>query len=104
MIKKNPCRYCALAFEDRYGRHYPSFQKSCKCKNRISYEEFLKTKRIFEAGEIIKDFETLMQQDFVIWHGMTRHREFIMSNQTRIVKKWLDDNSIRKAIKKGGDS
>lgn len=101
-MKQNPCRYCALNWEYK-GKHYPSYELPCaECENIKKHKEYLKSKRKFEIGQVISDFEELMKQEYV-FVGMAEtpnHIEVIKSWQVRSVLGILDNKHFYKAIRK----
>lgn len=101
-MKQNPCRYCALSYE-RKGRHYPSYEEKCgKCEHIKVHVEYLKSKRMFERGEQIKDFDELMNQQrvFVGYADKSMHIEAVKSWQVRIILDILARGNFYKAIRK----
>lgn len=101
MITRNPCRYCVAAVVCK-KKHMPSFTVECQtCQNRKEYDEYLKSKRLFEPGEPITDLQTLLRQEWVIWHGQTKHVEMFRSMTVRTVEHFLKMGAFKKAIRKG---
>ena len=100
MITQNPCRYCVAAVV-RKKRHVPSFTVECQtCNNRKEYEKYLESNRLFEPGDPITDLQTLLQQEWVIWHGATKHVETFRSMTVRTVEGFLKSGAFRRAVKK----
>ena len=100
-LSRNPCRYCVAAIEYK-GRHSPSFTVECQqCKNRKEYNEYLNQKRMFIPGEPITSLEDLLKEDWVIWHGHTKHIEMFRSMSIRTVEMFLRNGAFNKAIRKG---
>jgi hypothetical protein len=98
-LSRNPCRYCVASAEYK-GRHYPSKVECKQCKNKKDHEEFLKYKRKFEAGDPITDLNTLLHQEWVIFHGRTKHVETFRSMTIRTVESFLKNGAIHMAIRK----
>jgi hypothetical protein len=100
MLKQNPCRYCALAYEYK-GKHIPSYENKCyECENRKSHNEYLKSQRMFEEGETITSLDELLRQEWVMWYHQTKHIKVIMNNQLGCVLRWLKDGAFKEAIRK----
>ena len=100
MLSKNPCRYCVASVEYK-RRHSPSFTVECQqCKNRKEYNEYLNSKRMFIPGEPITSLEDLLKEDWVIWHGHTKHIEMFRSMSVRTVEHFIENHAFRKAIRK----
>lgn len=101
-MKTNPCRYCALSRE-RNGKHYPSYEPPCaECENIKMHREYLKSQRKFEIGQVISDFNELMEQEYV-FVGMAdtpKHIEVIKSWQVRSVLGILNNKHFYKANRK----
>lgn len=102
VVKQNPCRYCSSAFYDaRRKQHISSFSEPCRsCEHIKSHEEYLKSKRKYEAGSVITSLEELLEQTWVIWHGYTKHVEMFRSMPIRVVENFIKNGSIRRAIQK----
>lgn len=99
-MRQNPCRYCALSVETRYG-HRPSYFNNClDCENRKKHEEYLKSQRKFIEGEPITDLTELLQQEWVMWHHRAKHIEVFKSMQLRGVLWFLEIGAFRKAVRK----
>ena len=99
-LSKNPCRYCVAAIEYK-GRHSPSYGVQCQeCKYRKEHEAYLESKRQFEAGDPIKSLSELLEQEWVIWHGHTKHIEMLRSMSIRTVEMFLKCGAFKKAIRK----
>lgn len=101
-VTRNPCRYCVAAFRDkRTGHHRPNFTVECQlCGNRKEYNRHLESKRMFEPGDPITELSELLKQEWVIWHGRTRHIEMFRSMSVRTVEEFLKHGTFRKAIRK----
>ena len=100
MIGKNPCRYCVAAIEYK-GRHSPSFVVECQqCEYRKKHEAYLESKRKFKSGDPIKSMSELLEQEWVIWHGHTKHIEMFRSMSVRTVEMFLAHGAFKKAIRK----
>ena len=98
-MRQNPCRYCALAYEDKHG-HTPRWTEKClECENWKKHEMYLLSKRKFISGETITSVSELLDQEWVMWGGHTKHIETFKSMQLRTVLMYLNNGSIRKAIK-----
>lgn len=96
----NPCRKCAFCFTYN-NRCYPAYNKACSlCDKRKKYEEYKQSKRMFVPGDVITTLDELLEQEWVIFGGMTRHIEFIKSLQLRIVIGLIKNRSLRKAVRK----
>jgi hypothetical protein len=102
-MKQNPCRYCALSWENKGKHFYSSFDEHCaKCENIKKHREYLKSQRKFEIGQVISDFGELMKQEWV-YVGMANspsHIEVVKSWQVRSVLRILDNRRFHKAIRK----
>lgn len=99
MVKRNPCRYCVAAFDDK-GKHIPHFTTECQfCKNRKSYEEYLETKRMYRKGDCIRTEKELNKCQYVFWREKLMHIEVVRSFQYRIVLNSLRNGYFRKAVK-----
>lgn len=100
-MRQNPCRYCSSAVDVK-GRHYPSClsEKCFSCDYRMKHVEYLKSKRKFEDGEPITSLEELLDQEYVMWFGLTRHIEVIKHAQLSTILMWLEMGAIRKAVRK----
>lgn len=99
-LSKNPCRCCVAAIEYK-GRHSPSFTVECQqCQHRKDHEEYLESKRKFKAGDPIKSMSELLEQEWVIWHGYTKHIEMFRSMSIRTVEMFLKCGAFKKAIRK----
>lgn len=101
-MRQNPCRYCALSWEYK-GKHYPSYESPCaECENIKRHRDYLKSKRKFEIGQVILNFDELMKQEYV-FVGMVdipKHIEVVKSWQVRSVLGILKNKHFHKAIKK----
>lgn len=58
------------------------------------------SKRKFEAGEPITDLQTLLSQEWVIWHGQTKNVEMFRSMTIRTVEQFIKNGAFRKAERK----
>ena len=97
---RNPCRYCIAANEYK-GRHSPSYGIQCQeCQYRKEHEKYLESKRQFKAGDPITSFPELLKQEWVIWHGHTKHIEMFRSMSLRTVEMFLKHGAFKKAIRK----
>lgn len=101
-VVKNPCRYCTSSFYDeRTGHRIPSFKPECNhCVWKNEHKQYLQTKRKFAPGEAIKDINTLLEQEWVMFGGRTKHIEVIKSMPIRTVLMFLEHKSFAKAIRK----
>ena len=100
MVTRNPCQYCVAAAVYK-NKHLPSFVVECKqCKPRKEHEEYLASKRKFEPGEPITDLQTLLSQEWVIWHGATKHIEMFRSMPVRTVEQFIKNGAFKEAIRK----
>ena len=100
MLKQNPCRYCALAYEYK-GKHTPSYNEKCgECTNRRKHLNYLHTQRQFTEGLPITSLEELLNQEWVMWYHSTKHIEVFKSMQLRIVLKFLEIGAFKTAIRK----
>lgn len=101
-MRQNPCRYCSSSYEYK-GRHRPSCGKEecLKCSYIKEHEKYLESKRMYERGERISDFDELMKQRYVFcgYIGLM-HIEAVKSWQVRIVLNSLRNGSFYKAIKR----
>ena len=99
-MRENPCRYCALS--SRYKNKYrPGWLKECwTCQNLKIHQEYLRTQRKYEPGELITNIQDLLKETWVMWYGKTKHIETFKSMQLRTVIQSLDHGAIRKAISK----
>lgn len=103
-MKVNPCRYCVLSVELK-GKHRPSWKKECGCcKNRIKHEEYLQSIRMFEKGEQITDVLQLLECEWLICGGMTKHIEVFKSMPLRAVLSFINHGSVYKAVRKDGET
>ena len=101
-VTRNPCRYCINGTKSLNGKHYPG--RNCFnsiCDNRKEYKEYLHSKRQFEAGDSIATLEELLQQEWVMWYGATKHIEMFRSWPIRTVEMFLRRGAFKKAIRKG---
>lgn len=100
-MKQNPCRYCALAFEYK-GKHSCSYScaECAKCENLKAHREYLQSHRKYVPGDEISDLSELLEQEWVMWSGSTRHIEVIKSMQLRTVLSFLERGAFKKAIRK----
>ena len=103
-MKTNPCRFCVVAIEYK-GRHSPSYGIQCQeCQYRKEHKKYLESKRKFKAGDPIKSLSELLEQEWVIWHGHTKHIEMFRSMSIRTVEMFLKCGAFKKAIKKEDDN
>lgn len=99
-MRQNPCRYCVLAFVHN-GIHSPSVFGDCdKCENLKEHQKFLESKRKFTVGEPITTINELLEQEFVMWNGRTKHIETFKSMPLRVVLQFLKWGSFKKAVRK----
>ena len=99
-MKTNPCRYCALSYNHN-GKHSPSYENQCaKCTNRQKHNKYLQSHRKFESGEVITSLDELLQQEWVMWYGYTKHIEVYKHSQLSSVLLWLEIGAFHKAIRK----
>lgn len=99
-MRNNPCRYCALAVKLK-GKHYPAWKEECeKCENNKKHREYLQSKRQFEEGEAIKSLDELLNQEWLICHGQTRHIKAIKNMQLASILKWIEAGIFKKTIRK----
>lgn len=102
-MRANPCRYCSSAYEYK-GRHGPSWgcEECQKCLYIKEHEKYLRTKRMFERGERITNFDELMKQQYVFvgYADKPNHIEVVKSWQLRIVMNCLEKGSFYMAIRK----
>lgn len=96
----NPCRECALSL--CINNHcYPAYNKICNlCNKRKKYEEYRLSKRMFVAGDTITTLDELLEQEWVMWHGRTRHIEVIKHLQLSNVIGLIEGGYLRKAVRK----
>lgn len=101
-VQRNPCRYCASSFlDERTGRRAPSFKPECKhCVWENEHKQYLQSKRKFVPGEAIDDINTLLEQEWVMFGGRTKHIEVIKSMPVRTILMFLKGKSFAKAIRK----
>lgn len=96
----NPCIKCVFCFTHN-NRCYPAYNKACNlCDKRKKYAEYRLSKRMFVAGGVITTLDELLEQEWVIWHGMTRHIEVIKHLQLSNVLGLLEGGYLKKAIRK----
>ncbi len=99
-MRSNPCRYCYLSVEIK-GKHRSSWVHECgKCENLEKHEKYLQSKRKFEAGETIKSIDELLEQEWVICNGQTKHIKVIYNFQFISVLERLKAGVFKKAIRK----
>ena len=99
-VSRNPCQYCVASVSYK-NRHYPNYTIECqRCEHNKAHKAYLESKRMFTAGEPITTMEELLQQEWVIWHGATKHIEMFRSMPVRTVEMFLKNGSLKKAIKK----
>lgn len=99
-LARNPCRYCTASIEYK-GRHSPSFTVECQqCKYRKDHADYLQSQRKFAKGEPITSLQELLQQEWVIWYGYTKHIEMFRSMSVRTVEMFLRNGAFYKAIRK----
>ena len=99
-LSRNPCRYCVAAAVYK-KKHLPSFTIECRqCKPRKEHEEYLASNRKFTPGEPITDLQTLLSQEWVIWHDATKHIEMFRSMSVRTVELFIKNGAFRKAVRK----
>lgn len=99
-MRQNPCRYCALSYEHN-GKHSPGYRENCfKCENLKKHKEYLQSQRMFVSGDTITSISELLEQEWVICGTVTRHIEVLKSMSLRTVLMFLDNGSIKKAIKR----
>ncbi|WP_367567270.1 hypothetical protein [Lacrimispora sp.] len=100
-MKQNPCRYCALSWENK-GRHLPSqFDQHCaECENIKKHKEYLKSKRLFKEGAPITSLDELLKQEWVMWYHQTRHIEVIRHAQLATIMNWLNRGAFHMAVRK----
>ena len=55
---------------------------------------------MFIPGEPITSLEDLLKEDWVIWHGHTKHIEMFRSMSVRTVEHFIENHAFRKAIRK----
>ena len=90
-VSRNPCRYCAKAYYDRVrNRMHQSFAEECfDCEWLREHDQYLQSKRKFKAGERIRDLLSLIEQEWVIFNGKTKHIEAIKSMPLRTVLNFI---------------
>ena len=66
----------------------------------MKHVEYLKSKSKFEAGEPITSLEELLEQEYIMWFGLTKHIEVIKQAQLSRILMWLEMGAIRKAVRK----
>lgn len=100
-MQQNPCRYCTSSSKYR-NRNGPSlWKKECsECENRRMHEEYLKSKRKFEAGDRISSIEELLENEWLMLGGYPKHIEVFKSMPLRTVLMFLNGIGIYKAIRK----
>ena len=99
-VARNPCQYCVAAVVYK-GKHLPNYTVEChQCEHNKAHNAYLESKRMFTAGEPITTMEELLQQEWVIWHGATKHIEMFRSMTVRTVEMFLKNGAFRKAIRK----
>lgn len=98
-MKNNPCRNCEDSFVYK-NRHNPGWNCRFDCEKHKKHEEYLESKRIFKAGDIINSLEELLNEEWVMWGVTTRHIEVIKCMQLRSVLKFIRLGYFRKAIRK----
>lgn len=100
MLKQNPCRHCTSSYNYK-GRYGPSYKNQCaKCTKHQEHNEYLKSQRRFTEGEIITSLDELLEQEWVMWHGYTKHIEVIKHTQLSSVLGWLEVGAFKEAIRK----
>ena len=101
-MTKNPCRTCESSTFDTYTKHYvPSITCQClQCEKWRKHKEYLKSKRKFTRGDPIATLDELLKQEWVIWHGYTKHIEMFRSMSIRTVEHFLRNGAFYKAIRK----
>lgn len=96
----NPCRKCEFYFAYK-NRHYPSYSETCRlCDKRKKYDEYKLSKRMFVAGDVITTLDELLEQEWVVWQGMTKHIEVIKHLQFKCVIGLIEGGYLRKAVRK----
>ena len=70
------------------------------CGNRKEYNRHLESKRMFEPGDPITELSELLNQEWVIWHGRTKHIEMFRSMPVRTVEQFIKNGAFRKAVRK----
>jgi hypothetical protein len=55
---------------------------------------------MFEPGDPITELSELLNQEWVIWHGRTKHIEMFRSMPVRTVEQFIKNGAFRKAIRK----
>ena len=99
-LPRNPCRYCVAAVVYN-GKHVPNYTIECQqCENEKAHKAYLESKRMFTAGEPIRTMSQLLKQEWVVWHGHTKHIEMFKSMSIRTVEQFLKNGAFREAIKK----
>lgn len=99
-VTRNPCRYCVAAFV-RKNSHLPSLKNEClTCQYQKEHREYLESKRMFEPGDPITELSELLKQEWVIWHGRTKHIEMFRSMSVRTVEQFIKNGAFRKAVRK----
>lgn len=100
-MKQNPCRYCAISIEYK-GTHRPSLTdvKCDGCKNLNEHLKYLEKQRKFDKGELITSLDELLNQEWVMWYGRTKHIEVFKHSQLKSVLRWLEVGAFHKAVRK----
>ena len=78
-----------------------SWRKECyECENYKMHQRYLMEHRKFVCGKPITTVDELLNQEFVLFHGRTKHVEVIKSMPLRVVLNFLKSGSICEAVKK----
>lgn len=98
-MRKNPCRNCEKSFVYK-NRHTPGWDCRFDCEKYKKHENYLESKRTFEAGETITSLEELLNEEWIMWGRSPRHIEVIKCMQLASVLRFIGLGYFRKAIRK----
>ena len=100
-MKKPDCKSCELMKANQENKGLFNIFVDCDiCDKMKKYEAFKESKRLYCKGAVITRLDTLLLQDFVMFHGRTKHIEVIKSMSLRVVLSYLKNNAFCYAINK----
>lgn len=95
----NPCRKCEFCFIYK-NRHYPNNSACLCCDKRKKYEKYKLDRRMFVEGDVINTIDELLEQEWVMWHGITKHIEVIKHLPLSNIIGLIEGGYLRKAVRK----
>lgn len=100
-MRENPCRYCALHIQIRNRYTHSMLDSRCMaCEEFKKHQEYLKSHRKFEQGEVITDINQLLGETWVMMFGRPKHIAALKNMQLGTLLHFISSRMIYKAIDK----